>query len=148
MPIGSVLWGWQSVRTGWKRQPAGHKKEEKSTPVGVGYGRPWIDQWRSAPTSGSVGGEGEGAEGAGVTLGMNKVLTQIAYRRPCSSCVGVLGSYPNVFFTSVCCRLTEKYDRLWSCRTMASVVLTHMGTEGMLPAPQQVIQSLEPFLLW
>ena len=26
--------------------------KEKSTPVGVGYGRPWIDQWRPGPWKG------------------------------------------------------------------------------------------------
>ena len=25
------------------------ERQEKSTPVGMGYGRPWIDQWRLGP---------------------------------------------------------------------------------------------------
>ena len=40
------------------------RRKEKSTPVGVSYGRPWIDQWRPGPHK-EFGFEGGGGGGGG-----------------------------------------------------------------------------------
>ena len=63
------------------------KEKEKSTPVGMGYGRPWTDQWRPGPEFSLGGKEGEEVmsdiSGARVRRAALGNLARLASRKYC-----------------------------------------------------------------